>query len=232
MVLRINLETLPNDFSEVIAESNADGTYIDGNGELQNNAAAGLDPGTGTIGEVTKSELVDIEELPFYSVESLEEVSVKAYEGVSFLSEVDLADTGRAYTLSIGGIDYQAYFPVDAALDVIDDQLVNVGSANITGILSADGSEDLNSWIRQYITLSPLYTSSGNTNAYRYGSRAYVTTYAAGTGNSLTSEQEYVRPVVVDQPKLGVDFSLFQILVVGLLFVLVLFDSLGGIFRR
>lgn len=129
----------------------------------------------------------------------------------------------NAYKLSLDGNEYYAWFPAGAELVVTDEgRLYNSTSSNITGVISStlDGIA-FNSY-NDTITVAPLLTSSGNNNAFRYGSRIYVTDYYS-SGSQLYNSVSYVTDAeVLKKPGAGYGWSRFEFITVAI-YTIILF---------
>lgn len=127
----------------------------------------------------------------------------------------------EAYKIILDGVEYFAWFPDGNELVVTDEgRLYNPSASNITGIISttADGVS-FNSY-NDTVTVAPLLTASGNNNAYRYGSRIYITDYYV-TGSQLYNTVSYVTNAeVVKKPGAGYGFSRYQIISLAILLVM------------
>lgn len=139
---------------------------------------------------------------------------------------------GKAYKLKLDNRTVYAWFSSSAELGTTDEgYLYNESSNNITGIIadSLDGVS-LNSY-NDTITVTPLLTGSGNNNAYRYGSRVYVTDYYV-SGSTLVNSVNYISSAeVLEKPDAGYGFTRFQLAGLGLLLLLVILMLLRGLWR-
>lgn len=126
-----------------------------------------------------------------------------------------------AYKLQLDGVEYYAWFPDGAELVVTDEgRLYNQSTSNISGVISrsVDGVS-FNSY-NDFVTVAPLLASTSNNNAYRYGSRIYITDYSV-SGSTLTNSVSYVTDaVVVKQPGAGYGFSRYQIISLAILLIM------------
>lgn len=139
---------------------------------------------------------------------------------------------GKAYKLNLDGREVYAWFSGSAELSVSDDgYLYNESSNNVVGVI-ADTLDGLSfNSFNDTVTVAPLLTGSGNNNAYRYGSRVYVTDYYA-SGNSLYNTVSYISSAkVIDKPDPGYGFSKVQMVGIGLLLTLVVLVLLRGLWR-
>jgi len=135
------------------------------------------------------------------------------------------ADNVISYKVRFDGNDYTAVFPVSVAdsLSVSDGVLCNVGASAVTGRLFAD-SFDTGSYGDRFVTLNSVLSTSGNNNAYRYGSWSYVTRYYpySGSGSSsLNSSVSYGNVYVVEEPPAFSSMTTFQLIFVGCLCVII-----------
>lgn len=122
----------------------------------------------------------------------------------------------KAYKLNLDGREVYAWFPDGQELSVSEDGYVyNATAANITGVIADSLTGiDLNSY-NDTVTITPALTGSGNNNAYRYGSRVYVTDYSVA-GNTLTNTVTYVNTsTLVKAPGAGYGFSKFELTLFG-----------------
>lgn len=213
------IDVVPDSLEDVIAESSAD-SYTDGFGEIvQDTEAEQAGSDDAAIEEDVQIEQIE-EEMPV----------------ISFLAagdyDVDISSYSNLYTVSISGSEYTLFLPEGATVEVFDNYLVNVGSSAVSGLLLVDQSADLASYHELILTLQPFYGTSGNTNAYRYGSWSYVTAYTPGTGTSLSGNQTYVQVEVLEHPKVFSDFTQPDLLVCGLLFLSVVLSVVKGVFGK
>lgn len=131
----------------------------------------------------------------------------------------------KAYKLDLDGREVYAWFPAGAELGVTDDGYIyNETGSNIVGII-ADSLDAVHiNGVNDTVTVTPLLNGSGNNNAYRYGSRVYLTHYIV-SGTTLQSTVNYVSSSsLVKRPGAGYGFSSFQLTMfgIGLLLVLIL----------
>lgn len=225
------IETLPDDFSDVTAESYEE-SVVDGNGQLQDSDSIGdaaIEESNGVLNETEISETeMSLDSLSLSSDDEVIPLSVNAFSLGS-----DFPSSGNLWQLSLSGSTYYVYFPIDAHLLVVDGHLVNIGSSSVTGLASVDGTFNIDTYNSYYLTLQPISTTSGNNNAYRYGSRSSLVYYYPGTSSStLSSKTQYVTVEVLDQPKPGYQFSAESLVICGLLLFLCLVELVGGIIRR
>lgn len=150
------------------------------------------------------------------------------------LTQISSFDASQmlVYQLRISGTTYYAYFPVDSNLAVLNGYLVNMGSANVSGVLSRTGSLEVDSYNQYMLTIQPLLTTGSQSNAYRYGSRSYMTTYSPGTNNTLNSTNSYVSVQVLDIPSAGAGWDQWHLGMFVLLLALVIFNVIGAFLRR
>lgn len=138
----------------------------------------------------------------------------------------------KAYKLNLDGREVYAWFPGGAVLGKSDDgYLYNESGSNVTGVI-ADSLDGLsfNSY-NDTITVSPLLNASGNNNAYRYGSRVYLTHYYT-SGNTLYNTTQYISSAeVVEIPGAGYGFSRYQVLIFFLLAIIAVFSLLRLLWR-
>lgn len=159
---------------------------------------------------------------------SLSEVrAAPAAEGVR---AVQTMPKSQAYLLNLDGTEYYAWFPAGAKLQVTDEgDIYNESGANITGVISTSLTGVSLNGYNDFVTVAPLLATSSNNNAYRYGSRVYITDYYS-SGNTLYNNVTYVTSAKkVEAPGAGYGFSSYQIMVFcALLFVVVLLILRGG----
>lgn len=148
--------------------------------------------------------------------------SVLAAEPVRAAQIYDMPEA-KAYKLNLDGTEYYAWFPSGAELVVTDEGYFYNGTASaITGVISTslDGI-NLNGY-NDFVTVAPLLSTSSNNNAYRYGSRVYITDYYV-SGSNLLSTVSYVSSYsCVKEPGAGYGFSKYQLTIFGLLFLAIL----------
>lgn len=129
----------------------------------------------------------------------------------------------NAYKLSLDGTEYYAWFPSGAELVVTDEgRLYNSTASNITGVISrtVDGVS-FNSY-NDLVTVAPLLSSSGNNNAFRYGSRIYITDYYS-SGSQLYNTVSYVTDAeVLKKPGAGYGWNRFEMISVAI-YTIILF---------
>lgn len=145
---------------------------------------------------------------------------------------VSFDSNSNVYELTILGNNYKVLFPKGAALEVIDNQLCNIGSSNITGTVLVNDHIPVNTYIEKTYTLLPLTSASSNSNRYQYSAVGYLTTYSVNGYGSITSNQQYGNNTVVNSPNYGTDLSIDTLIISGLLLALCLIQIIGGIFRR
>lgn len=129
----------------------------------------------------------------------------------------------KAYKLILDGREVYAWFPSGSRLVVTSDGYIyNETGSTITGVISDTiNGVSFNSF-NDTVSITPMLSGSGNNNAYRYGSRVYITDYYV-SGSSLFNSTSYVsNATCVREPGAGYGFSNYQYAMFGLLFVLVL----------
>lgn len=149
-------------------------------------------------------------------------VGVKAAPLAAAAPAQNVMPEQKAYKLDLDGREVYAFFAADAELGVTDDGYIyNETGANITGIIADSlDSFSLNSY-NDTVTVAPLLNSSGNNNAYRYGSRVYVTDYYS-SGTTLQNSVTYISEAkLLDSPGAGYGFSRFQIVSFTMLLLMV-----------
>lgn len=226
------LETL-GDLENALAES-GDGYIVDGNGDMHSMESSS------EIATVSIEETQEIEmETVLPEEESVPAVELDTVESVQVLSlatpraaSVDLSDLSTSYKVSIDGTEYFAFFQRTDGLEVIDGHFVNTGVNTIQALLSTTATVNPDTWHEKYLSIVPLFGSSGNKSAYSYGSRAYITTYWVDSRDRLDSSTSYVQPEVVKEPKLAADWSPYMLVIAFCLIAMLFVDLLGGILRR
>lgn len=208
-------------------------------GELED-----LSPEAETVLEEVQEEFVEYDE-ETESFESAAEVDqesdfveiVQNYaleDEPMVIAQVEVTDKSQmiVYQVRISGNTYYAYFPVDSQLAVLDGSLVNLGSSNVSGALSQTGRLEIDSYHQMMLTVQPLLTTGSQSNAYRYGSRSYITTYTPGLNSTLSSTNSYVSVSVLDSPSPGSGWNQWELGVFVLLFALVIFNMIGAFLRK
>ena len=224
------LETL-GDLENAPAES--DENYIvDGNGvrhDLESGSETVAAPAAET--ETVEMETVPLEEefAPAAELDSVESIQVLAAPRAA---SVNLSDLSTCYKVDIDGTEYFAFFQKTEGLEVVDGHLINTGTSTLQALLSSSASVNPDTWHQKYLSVVPLFGSSGNNAAYSNGSRSYVTTYYVGQYDRLNTTTTYVQPEVVKEPKLASDWSPFMLVIAFCLISLLFIDLLGGILRR
>lgn len=151
--------------------------------------------------------------------------------GANF-SNLDISKLSNVWTVSFDGGSYQVLFPPTEDLVVIDGALVNIGSSSISGVV-VGGSLDLTSYFQRVLTISPLNSSTSQTNALRYRAHSYMTLYTPTVqGTSFNTTVTYGNVGLVTRPKLGSTWSSVNVLIIGLLALQVLISFIGGLLRR
>ena len=224
------LETV-GDLDDATAES-GEGYIIDGNG-IRHDMESNSESGTAAIEKTEEIEMESVpleeESAPAAELDPVESIQVLA---VPRAASVDLSDLPTTYKVDIDGTEYFAFFQKTDGLEVVDGHLINIGTNTLQALLSSSASVNPDTWQQKYLSLVPLFGSSGNNAAYSNGSRSYVTTYYIGQYDRLNTTTTYVQPEVVKEPKLASDWSPFM-LIVGFCLISILFiDLLGGILRR
>lgn len=135
----------------------------------------------------------------------------------------------KAYKLSLDGVEYYAWFPAGAELVVTDEGYIyNEGASNITGAISNSlNGLSLGSY-NDFVTIAPLLTTGSNSNAYRYGSRVYITDYYVNNGTLYNSVSYVTEAKALDTPGAGYGFSRYQLLTIGFLLILVFILLIRG----
>lgn len=177
------------------------------------------EPGVNAMGEEMTESSVDYYALAMEAIERayMESLAEKLEEKTEettlsieedFLAQPELAEIraatdpvraasptmpkSKAYLLELDGIQYYAWFPSGSTLGVSDEGYIyNEGSANISAVISTSLDGVSLGGYNDFVTVAPLLASSSNNNAYRYGSRVYITDYYV-QGNSLYNNVTYV----------------------------------------
>ena len=224
------LETV-GDLNDAVAESN-EGYIVDGNGD-RHDMESSSEIGTAAVEETEKIEMESVsleeESAPAAELDSVESIQVLAAPRAAF---VDLSDLSTCYKVDIDGTEYFAFFQKTEGLEVVDGHLINTGTSTLQALLSSSASVNPDTWQQKYLSVVPLFGSSGNSAAYSNGSRSYVTTYYVGQYDRLNTTTTYVQPEVVKKPKLASDWSPFMLVIAFCLISLLFIDLLGGILRR
>lgn len=224
------LETV-GDLNDTIAESN-EGYFVDGNGNRHDMDSIS-ENGADAVEETEEIEMESIpleeESAPAAELDPVESIQVLA---VPRAASVDLSNLSTCYKVDIDGTEYFAFFQKSDGLEVVDGHLINTGTSTLQALLSSSASVNPDTWQQKYLSVVPLFGSSGNNTAYSYGSRSYITTYYVGQYDRLTTSTAYVQPEVIKEPKLAADWSPYMLVVAFCLFTMLLIDLLGGILRR
>lgn len=135
----------------------------------------------------------------------------------------------KAYLLELDGVEYYAWFPAGATLGVSDEGYIyNEGSANISAVISTSLNGVSLGGYNDFVTVAPLLATSSNNNAYRYGSRVYITDYYV-QGNTLYNNVTYISSAkALETPGAGYGFSNYQIAILaGVLLIVILLVMRG-----
>lgn len=146
-------------------------------------------------------------------------------------TDIGFTDNDFIFTINFNNTDYRVLFPESAReyLVVRDGVLVNLSSSNITGVvLSNDDHSSTITYHANYLTLVPFTSTSGNTNAYRYGSYSYMTTYYPGTGQTLSSTTTYGLASVTQKNTVFSGFTSFQIIMIAAAAIIIVLDIFRG----
>lgn len=148
---------------------------------------------------------------------------------------ISIPDSNIIYEVRFQSVTYKVLFPKNTAeyLQSADGYLINTSSSNITGVVVSANGFDLSNY-HSTITLMPLASGSTQSNVYRYGSHSYFTSYSpSGTGyQTLTGTNTYGNFEIVSGPKLGSSFSFFNLALLGLVSILVIFQLIGGLIHK
>lgn len=228
----MTLATVAENLSDIEAEPG-----VDAMGESM--TAQESDIFVDSLQEILDREGYDLQIVPRTEELQTEEVSLSPAQefaldaelvGVLAAEDPDLAraitpvmPVSKAYRLDLDGVEYYAWFPSGSELVVTDDGYIyNESSANITGVISTTSDGVSLGSYNDFVTVAPLLTTGSNSNAYRYGSRVYITDYYP-SGNNLVNTVSYVTSAkAVDVPGAGYGLSKYQILTVAF-FVIVVF---------
>lgn len=136
----------------------------------------------------------------------------------------------EAYQIELDGVQYYCWFPNGARVQVTDEgDIYNESGSNITGLISTSLTGVNLSGYNDFVTFAPLLATSSNNNAYRYGSRVYITDYYV-SGNTLYNNVSYVQSAkMIKAPGAGYGFNSYQFVVyAGLCLICVLLLLRGG----
>lgn len=224
------LETL-GELENAPAES-GDGYTIDGNG-VRHDMESSSEVSSSAAAETKEIEMetlpLEEESAPAAELDSVESIQVLAAPRAA---SVDLSDLSTCYKVDIDGTEYFAFFQKTEGLEVVDGHLINTGTSTLQALLSSSASVNPDAWQQKYLSVVPLFGSSGNNAAYSNGSRSYVTTYFVGQYDRLNTTTTYVQLEVVKEPKLASDWSPFMLIISFCLISILFIDLLGGVLRR
>lgn len=176
---------------------------------------------------ITDEETLSIDEI------FRQDAALQAVQGIEIRAANNpVMPEAKAYKIELDGVQYYCWFPAGAEVGITDDgYLYNETANNITGIIATDLSGvSLNSY-NDSVTIAPLLNTSGNNNAFRYGSRVYISDYYS-SGNTLNYTTTYVNDAkVIEKPSPGYGFSRFQIALLFVAGLIVLFSVLRFLWR-
>lgn len=180
-----------------------------------------------TEAETEELSTISLEE-DFLAVPILDEIRA-ASDPQAARAVMPALPTSKAYKLDLDGYQYYAWFPAGAELVVTDEGYIyNESSSNISGVIAASADGVSLGGYNDFVTIAPLLSTGSNNNAYRYGSRVYITDYYAGV-NGLSSTVNYISSAkAIDKPGAGYGFSRYQLLTVGFFLILVLVLLIRG----
>lgn len=210
------LQTLPENLEQMTIEEN-DNDVIDEN-----------------ISNVFNEQIKELESLHenFNDInDSINDTVIAAPVLRAGNSDIGFTDNDYIFTISFNNTDYRVLFPESARefLVVRDGVLVNLSSSNITGVvLSNDDHSSTITYHSNYLTIVPFTSTSGNTNAYRYGSYSYMTTYYPGTGQSLSSTTSYGLASVSQKNTIFSGFTSFQLIMIAAAAIIIVLDIFRG----
>lgn len=216
-----DLETLPDSLEAVSAEYNESG-FIDAVGESHSEteeASSEIEFDT-EVFNIDDSFFIE----KYYPEGDLSSDSLLTVQAVSLGSRVNvsLPDNGNVYQCIINGVSRKVVFPSDVELSVVDGYLVNLNSSPVTGIV--DSGVSVSNFNQYYLTVNPLLSSSSNSNAWRYGSYAYLTEFYEDSSygsTRLSSTNTYAVVSVEKIPRTGWNLSGFELTVLALLCAIV-----------
>lgn len=214
------------------------------------------EPGINALGEEMTESSVDYYALAMEAIEraymeslaeKLEETTEESTISLEedFLAQPELAEVraaadpvraasptmpkSKAYLLELDGVQYYAWFPSGSTLGVSDEGYIyNEGSANISAVISTSLDGVSLGGYNDFITIAPLLASSSNNNAFRYGSRVYITDYYV-QGNTLYNNVTYIGSAkMIDKPGAGYGFSSYQLVVFAALLLIVIMLFMRG----
>lgn len=87
----------------------------------------------------------------------------------------------------------------ESSLTILDGQLLNFGSDNITGAIYTSDNLNVSALDNMLITVLGRTASNYASNYYKYGGENYVTTYALNNYGSVSGTSEYVQVSNVEQ---------------------------------
>ncbi len=225
----LELETVAAELSDIEAEPgvNAEGeTYIDYSAIASEAIErAEYERLQSIYGETETDPVLETEEttLSVQEIFNLDSELVAVNAAPEVRAVTPEMPEAKAYKLNLDGREVYAWFPSGARLVVTSDgYLYNETGSSITGIISDSVNGVSFNGYNDTVTIAPLLTGSGNNNAFRYGSRVYVTDYYV-SGSSLYNSTTYITDATcTKEPGAGYGFSSYQYCIFGLLFVLVL----------
>lgn len=208
------IETLPENLTEITIEAVEETVYEESETIVE-------DTQTTLQAELYLNEVV----------ENLEDVNILSAPVLAASNNtVHFNSNDLIYTVEFNGDSYRVLFPENMReyLIVRDGYLLNTYGSSVVGlVLDAGDSGEINTYHDRYLTLYPFTNTSGNTNAYRYGGYAYLTTYTPYTGTQLNTQTEYGNAIVTQKPAFFRGFSSFELITLLCLALVVL----SGFFR-
>ena len=220
------LYTLPDSLADVVSESQ-DEAYTDGYGNLIYVAQENLE--------------VQAEKVETGSKNTIPLLSVSANNTESFSSDVYLELDSSSYNIWQVQVnndlftDEVFYLWLADGIDTIHDidgYLYNTGSDVVMGLLTDSLTVDVNS-TDVYMVCFPSLTSSEATEASaELGQVNYMVHTYVDSSDEVVSDLYGSVIEVVEAPAVGVTLTGFQVAVIALLLVSVLFGFVGGLLKR
>ena len=227
----MELETLASDINDITMEANSTDDVIESSATATSEANEPfIDTSLSEDDIILEAQKILEERQNSLNDTILAAPVLRAGGSVTFLAKDDLI-----YTINFNGTEYRVLFPENMSEYLVerDGILINLYTSNITGcVLSNDDSLSTTTYHARFITLVPFTSTGGNSNAYRYGSFSYLTTYSPYSSTQLNSTTEYGNMVVVQKPATFRGFSSFELIIMACAALIVITNFFGGIFRR
>lgn len=233
----LELETVAEDLNQIEAEPgvNALGEsfeesqdyYIEALQQILDEEGYDLQIVERTEPETESPSSLSVEEDFLSQPEMVKVLAVQDPEAVRAAAPV--LPSSKAYRLRLDGVEYWAWFPAGSELVVTDEGYIyNESATNITGVISNSLDGVSLGGFNDFVTIAPLLTTGSNNNAFRYGSRVYITDYYS-SGNALYNNVSYVSEAkALEKPGAGYGFTRYQLLTVAFLLILVLILLIRG----